>query len=142
MGKYCAESLVKLLIRNDLPVKNARVAILGFTFKENCPDTRNTKVIDIYRELEEYGITPVVVDPQADAQEAERLYGIRFQTMDDVRNMDAVVMAVKHTEFESYTPEDIASFYNPEHATKVFMDLKGIYDKESFAAPEWDYWRL
>ncbi len=142
MGKYCAESLVKLLIRSDLPVKNARVAILGFTFKENCPDTRNTKVIDIYRELQEYGITPVVVDPQADAQEAERLYGIQFQTMDDVRNMDAVLMAVKHTEFESYTPEDIAAFYNPEHRTKVFMDLKGIYDKQSFAAPEWDYWRL
>ena len=76
MGKYVAESLVKNLIKADLSVKNARVAILGFTFKENCPDTRNTKVIDIYKELQEYGITPIVVDPAADAAEAERLYGI------------------------------------------------------------------
>lgn len=142
MGKYCAESLVKLLIRNDLPVKHARVAILGFTFKENCPDTRNTKVIDIYKELGEYGITPIVVDPEADAEEAKHLYGIEFQTMDDVKNMDAVLMAVKHKEFEHFTSEDIAKFYNPEHKTKVFADLKGIFDKKEYSAPEWDYWRL
>ena len=84
MGKYIAESLVKRLIAGDIPVKNARVAILGFTFKENCPDTRNTKVIDIYNELKEYGITPVVVDPQADSDEAKRLYGIEFDPMDSV----------------------------------------------------------
>jgi UDP-N-acetyl-D-glucosamine/UDP-N-acetyl-D-galactosamine dehydrogenase len=142
MGKYCAESLVKLLIRNDLPVKNARVAILGFTFKENCPDTRNSKVIDIYKELQEYGITPMVVDPQADAQEAKRLYGIEFRTMEDVKDMDAVLIAVKHTDFENLTREKIADFYNPAHQTKVFVDLKGMFDRTSFAAPEWDYWRL
>ena len=90
MGKYVAESLVKNLIKADLSVKNARVAILGFTFKENCPDTRNTKVIDIYKELQEYGITPIVVDPAADADEAKRLYGITFETMDAVKDMDAV----------------------------------------------------
>ncbi len=142
MGKYCAESLVKLLIRNDLPVKHARVAILGFTFKENCPDTRNTKVIDIYKELGEYGITPIVVDPEADAEEAKHLYGIEFQTMDDVKDMDAVLIAVKHREFENWGAEDIAKFYNPEHKTKVFVDLKGIFDKRDYPAPEWDYWRL
>ena len=67
MGKYVAESLVKSLIKVSIPVRHARVAILGFTFKENCPDTRNTKVIDIYKELGEYGIHPIVVDPAADA---------------------------------------------------------------------------
>ena len=87
MGKYVAESMVKNLIKADIPVKRARVAILGFTFKENCPDTRNTKVIDIYRELGEYGIRPVVVDPAADAEEAKHLYGITFETMDAVRMM-------------------------------------------------------
>ncbi len=142
MGKYCAESLVKLLIRNDLPVKNARVAILGFTFKENCPDTRNSKVIDIYRELQEYGITPMVVDPQADAEEAKKLYGITFRTMEDVRNMDAVLIAVKHTEFENFSPEQLASFFHTANATKVLMDLKGIFEKEQYPAPAWDYWRL
>ena len=142
MGKYVAESMVKNLIKADIPVKGAKVAILGFTFKENCPDTRNTKVIDIYKELGEYGITPIVVDPEADAEEAKHLYGIEFQTMDDVKDMDAVLMAVKHKEFEHFTSEDIAKFYNPEHKTKVFADLKGIFDKKEYSAPEWDYWRL
>ncbi len=142
MGKYIAESLVKRLIANDISVKNARVAILGFTFKENCPDTRNTKVIDIYRELGEYGITPVVVDPQADAAEAKRLYGIDFDDLAAVKDMDAVIVAVAHEDFKDYRPADIAAFYNASHKTKVFMDLKGIYSLEDYKAPEFDYWRL
>ncbi|MBQ8030918.1 MAG: nucleotide sugar dehydrogenase [Butyrivibrio sp.] len=142
MGKYIAESLVKRLIANDISVKNARVAILGFTFKENCPDTRNTKVIDIYNELKEYGITPVVVDPQADSDEAKRLYGIEFDTMDSVKDMDAVIMAVAHEDFKDYKPADIAKFFNAAHKTKVFIDLKGIYDMNDYTAPEYDYWRL
>ena len=142
MGKYIAESCVKNLIANDIAVKNAKVAILGFTFKENCPDTRNTKIIDIYNELGEYGITPVVVDPEADADEAKRLYGIDFDTMDAVKDMDAVIVAVAHKEFESYKPADIAKFFNAKHKTKVFMDLKGIYDMNEYKAPEYNYWRL
>ena len=142
MGKYIAESCVKNLIANDIAVKNAKVAILGFTFKENCPDTRNTKIIDIYNELGEYGITPVVVDPQADADEAKRLYGIDFDTMDAVKDMDAVIVAVAHKEFESYKPADIAKFFNAKHKTKVFMDLKGIYNLDDYKAPEFNYWRL
>ncbi len=142
MGKYCAEQLVKLLIRNDLPVRRARVAILGFTFKENCPDTRNTKVMDIVKELREYGIEPMIVDPEGDAAEAQKLYGVTFHDLSEVKDMDGVIMAVKHKEFESWTPDTIAGFYNPAHKTKVFSDLKGIYDRKDFPAPEWDYWRL
>ena len=142
MGKYIAESCVKNLIANDIAVKNAKVAILGFTFKENCPDTRNTKIIDIYNELGEYGITPVVVDPEADADEAKRLYGIDFDSLDAVKDMDAVIVAVAHKEFESYKPADIAKFFNAKHKTKVFMDLKGIYDMSEYKAPEYNYWRL
>ncbi|SFU67233.1 nucleotide sugar dehydrogenase [Butyrivibrio sp. INlla21] len=142
MGKYIAESLVKNLISADIAVKNAKVAILGFTFKENCPDTRNTKVIDIYNELGEYGITPVVVDPEADSDEAKRLYGIDFDSIDAVKDMDAVIVAVAHKEFESYKPADIAKFFNASHKTKVFMDLKGIYDMNDYKKPEFDYWRL
>ena len=142
MGKYIAESLVKRLIANDIAVKNAKVAILGFTFKENCPDTRNTKLIDIYRELGEYGITPVVVDPQADAAEAKRLYGIEFDDLSSVKDMDAVIVAVAHEDFKDYRPEDISKFYDPSHKTKVFMDLKGIYSLDDYKAPEFDYWRL
>ena len=142
LGKYIAECCVKNLIANDLQVKGAKVAILGFTFKENCPDTRNTKIIDIYKELGEYGITPVVVDPEADADEAKRLYGITFNSMADVKNMDAVIVAVAHKEFIPYTKADMAKFFNPAHAAKVLLDLKGIYDRNEYKAPEFDYWRL
>ena len=142
MGKYVAESLVKNLIKANIPVKGAKIAILGFTFKENCPDTRNTKVIDIYNELAEYGITPIVVDPAADADEAKRLYGIEFQTMDDVKNMDAVVMAVAHTQFLDLKKSDIGSFFTPEHSKKVFMDIKGLFDRKEFSTEDYIYWRL
>ena len=142
MGKYVAENLVKNLIKADIPVKSAKVAILGFTFKENCPDTRNTKVIDIYKELGEYGITPVVVDPAADADEAKRLYGITFETMDAVKNMDAVVIAVAHKQFLSYTREQISEFFNPSYEKKVLMDIKGILDRKEYLSDDYIYWRL
>ena len=119
MGKYVAESTVKNLIRADIPVKKAKVAILGFTFKENCPDTRNTKVIDIYKELGEYGIHPVVVDPAADAGEAKNLYGISFEGMDAVKNMDAVIVAVAHKQFLDFDRTKVDGFYNPAHEKKV-----------------------
>ena len=141
MGRYVAESLVKNLIRTDIPVKRARVAILGFTFKENCPDTRNTKVIDIYKELGEYGITPMVVDPAADAEEAKRLYGITFQHLKDVRDMDAVIVAVAHSEFLKLSREDIAGFFNAKHETKVLMDIKGLFDRNAYQEG-YLYWRL
>ena len=142
MGKYVAESMVKNLIKADIPVKGARVAILGFTFKENCPDTRNTKVIDIYKELGEYGITPVVVDPAADADEAERLYGITFNKMADVKDMDAVIVAVAHKEFLSLNKEKISGFFNPNHSKKVFMDIKGLFDRKEYLTEDYIYWRL
>ena len=142
MGKYVAESLVKNLIKTDVPVKRAKVAILGFTFKENCPDTRNTKVIDIYHELGEYGIKPLVVDPAADAAEAKRLYGITFGTMDDLREMDAVIIAVAHKQFLELRKEDITRFYNSNHKQKVLMDLKGLLDRQEYMTEDYLYWRL
>ncbi len=142
MGKYVAESLVKSLIKASIPVKNARVAILGFTFKENCPDTRNTKVIDIYKELGEYGIAPLVVDPAADAEEAKRLYGVTFRTMEDVTDMDAVIIAVAHESFLELTKEQIDAFYNPAHKQKVLMDIKGLLDRKEYLTEDYLYWRL
>ncbi len=142
MGKYVAESLVKNLIKADIPVKGARVAILGFTFKENCPDTRNTKVIDIYKELGEYGIEPVVVDPAADADEAKRLYGIDFESMDAVKDMDAVLVAVAHTEFLGLNKDKISSFFHAKHSKKVFMDIKGLFERKEYLTEDYIYWRL
>lgn len=142
MGAYIANCLVKNLIAADIPVKEAKVAILGFTFKENCPDTRNTKVIDIYHELQEYGITPLVVDPQADAEEANRLYGITFRQLSDIKEMDAVIVAVSHQEFLSWKKEDLDAFYAKNGKTKVLMDLKGMYQMQDYPSPEYSYWRL
>ena len=142
MGKYVAESLIKSLIRADIPVKNAGVAVLGFTFKENCPDTRNTKVIDIVKELREYGIEPLIADPQADAAEAERLYGISFVEMEEIRDVDAVILAVSHKEFEKLSPDTLKGFYKKEAARRVLADIKGMLDREKFEEAGYLYWRL
>lgn len=142
MGKYVAENLVKNLIKADIPVKSAKVAILGFTFKENCPDTRNTKVIDIYKELQEYGITPMVVDPAADAAEAKRLYGITFNSMEDIKDMDAVIVAVSHKQFLTLDKEKISSLYSKTNSKKVLVDIKGIFDRKEYSTEDYIYWRL
>ena len=141
MGKYCAENLVKQLIKADKPVKNAKVAILGFTFKENCPDTRNTKIIDIYNELKEYGISAVIADPAADAAEAKRLYGIEFVDMNEISNMDAVILAVAHEQFKALKTEQINALYSSD-AKKVLLDLKGLLDRKAYEAAGYYYWRL
>ena len=141
MGKYCAENLVKQLIKADKPVKNAKVAILGFTFKENCPDTRNTKIIDIYNELKEYGISAVIADPAADAAEAKRLYGIEFVDMNEISNMDAVILAVAHEQFKALKTEQINALYASD-AKKVLLDLKGLLDRKAYEAAGYYYWRL
>ena len=140
MGKYVAESCVKQLIAADKPVKNARVAILGFTFKENCPDTRNSKVMDIVNELHEYGITPVITDPVADVEEAKRIYGLDFATLEAVKDMDAVILAVAHDEFSKLTMDEVDSFFGS--GKKILLDIKGILDKSTYEAAGYTYWRL
>lgn len=143
MGKYVAENTVKSLIKSDIQVKNARVAVLGFTFKENCPDTRNTKVIDIIRELKEYGITPLITDPVADWAEAKQLYGIEFVGISSIINMDAVIIAVGHTEFTQLNSCDINRFFkNSENSHKVLIDIKGILDRKKYDVMGYRYWRL
>ena len=140
MGKYVAESAVKNLIAANKPVKNAKVAILGFTFKENCPDTRNTKVIDIINELREYGIEPIIIDPTADSDEAKRLYNIEFAKAEMVKNMDAVILAVAHDEFKKYTMADIDAMFG--EGKKVLLDIKGILNRKEYEDAGYSYWRL
>ena len=140
MGKYVAENIVKSLIKANKNVNSARVAILGFTFKENCPDTRNTKVYDIVEELREYGIEPVVADPAADAAEAKQLYGIEFCDIDEIKDMDAVVVAVAHDCFAGLTQSDIEKHF--AEGKRVLVDIKGIYNREEYEAADYIYWRL
>lgn len=142
MGKYVAENTVKNLIKADVPVKNAKVAILGFTFKENCPDTRNTKIIDIYNELREYGITSVIADPEADADEAKRLYGIEFIDINDIQNCDAVILAVAHEQFKSLTMNDFEAMFKHNENKNVLVDIKGLLDRKEYENAGYIYWRL
>lgn len=142
MGKYVAENLVKRLIAASVPVKGARVAILGFTFKENCPDTRNTKVIDIVSELREYGIEPIVHDPVADDLELEKFYGILSISREELYNMDAVVVATGHEEFAKLKVDSFEKMLSKDHSRKILFDVKGIYDKNDFETAGFDYWRL
>ncbi len=140
MGRYVAESCVKQMIQLSKPVKGARVAILGFTFKENCPDTRNSKVFDIVKELREYGIEPVIADPQADADEAERLYGIKMSPMSEVKDMDAVILAVAHKEFAGLSVGDVDRYFKDDK--KLLLDIKGVFNKKAYEDAGYRYWRL
>lgn len=139
MGKYVAENTVKNLIKADKNIRSAKVAILGITFKENCPDTRNSKVIDIIKELKEYEIAPIVVDPVADKDEAKRLYGIELDTMDKLVNLDALIIATSHEEFKAITMEDYDKMFKDK---KVIVDVKGILDRKEYQKANYNYWRL
>lgn len=141
MGKYVVESTIKKLITSGVNVKDANVAILGFTFKENTPDTRNTRVIDIVEELKEYSITPMIVDPVADKEEAKHEYGLTFQEMSDIKNADALILAVSHDEFSSLTQEEINKFYG-DNENKVLIDIKGSLNRKEYEDAGYVYWRL
>ena len=141
MGKYVAECLVKRLIRNGNVVSGARVGILGFTFKENVPDLRNTRVVDVIRELKEYNVVPLVHDAEADPAEAMREYGQELVDLDRLRDLDAVLLAVSHKAYAALTPEDIkARCKDGDRA--VLMDVKGFFDPQAMRAAGIDYWRL
>ena len=152
MGKYVAENTVKLMIKANKQIKGAKVAILGLTFKENCPDVRNTKVIDIINELKEYGINSLVHDPQADKKEVLNEYGIELKRLEDIKDVDAVILAVPHDEYKKLTLEYISSLYNNNYShingnesiedRKVLVDVKGILDRNNAVKMDYLYWRL
>ena len=132
MGKYIAESTVKKLIHQGKQVRDARVAVLGLTFKENVPDLRNTRVVDIIRELEDYGIQIMVHDPLADAGEAEDYYGLKLVDMKLIDRVDAVVLAVSHDAYREMGLERIAKRCDANHA--LLIDVKGIFSEQEARA--------
>lgn len=143
MGKYVAENVVKNLIKADVSIKNARVAILGFTFKENCPDTRNTRIIDIVNELKEYGVTPKIADPTADAAEAKALYNVEFVDMSEISDCDAVILAVAHDTFANLKQTDFDKmFASTDKGKRVLLDIKGLLNRDEYEEAGYNYWRL
>lgn len=141
MGRYVAENMVKALIQSGISIRTSKVVILGFAFKENCQDTRNTKVIDIIHELREYGIEPVVSDDVADRDEAGRLYGIDLVPMEEVHDMDAVVVCVRHRIFQNLTEDWFRARFAGRKKRLIF-DLKGMYEKEQLKKAGYIYWRM
>ncbi|WP_374434128.1 nucleotide sugar dehydrogenase [Inhella sp.] len=139
MAKFIAEQTIKQMIAAGSHVKGARVNVLGLTFKENCGDLRNSKVIDIIRELESYGVDVFVADPQAEAEEAMHEYGVRLTPWAELPKADAVVAAVSHREFLSLAIDEIATKLLPEG---VFVDVKAAFDATALRAAGLRVWRL
>lgn len=162
MGNYVAENTIKSLICAGKQVKGAKIAIFGISFKENCPDSRNSKVIDIIKKLQEYNVEVKVVDPIAQAEAVLHEYGVQLHELSDIESMDAIIFAVPHEEFRSMTLDDIKKFYKHieitpigatqevaasiedscRNETMVLIDVKGMFDKKHAEEIGYLYWRL
>ena len=130
MGEWIATKVVKLMVQLGLVVRGARVCVMGITFKENCCDARNSKVNDIIKELREYDIEVVCCDPWAVKDEVKRFYGIDLVELSEVKDCDAVVMAVAHREFAAMGMKDLRALFKPSVPKKLVYDVKGVISRE------------
>ncbi len=143
MGQFIADNAIKQMILAGQPPKKSKVVILGLTFKENCPDTRNSKVADIIGRLKEYGINPVVADPWADKAEAKREYGVDLTDISEIKNADCIIVAVAHNEYKNMSLSDLDRLYkNTANEEKVLIDVKGLYHISDLKAAGLRFWRL
>lgn len=143
MGAYVADAAIRKMIEAGQAPKNSKVVILGLTFKENCPDTRNSKVDDIIRRLNEYGIQPVVVDPWASERDAMHEYGVTLTKLEDVKNADCLIVAVGHNEFRSMSTMQLKKlFKDVPDEEKVLVDVKSLYRLDELKASGMRFWRL
>ena len=143
MGAYVADAAIKKMIEAGQAPRRSKVVILGLTFKENCPDTRNSKVEDIIKELNEYGIRPIVVDPWASERDAMREYGVTLTKLEEVSDADCVIVAVAHNEFKSLGIEQIKGLFKKgEDENKVLIDVKGLYKITDLNSSGMKWWRL
>lgn len=143
MGKYVADAAIKQMIEVEQAPKKSKVVILGLTFKENCPDTRNSKVNDIIKRLNEYGIEPIVVDPWASQRDAMHEYGVKLTPLSEIKDADCIIVAVAHNEFRALDLDAIKKLYKSvPDAEKVLIDVKGIYKVTDLDASGMKYWRL
>lgn len=143
MGEYIANAIIKKLILANKKVKKSKVVILGITFKENCSDTRNSKVEDILKHLNEYGIKPVIVDPQASPIDAKRHYGVDLVPLDSINDADCLVFSVAHDEFKKLNVDDMDRLFRAlPNEEKIIIDVKSILDKNELENQGYSYWRL
>ena len=143
MGGYIADTAIRHMIRAGQTPKRSKVVILGITFKENCPDIRNSKVADIIRKLNTYDISPLVVDPLADSAETEREYGVKLSSLEEARGADCVIAAVAHDVFRNMALSELKKLYrNGPDDEKVLIDVKGIYGIADLKESGLTWWRL
>lgn len=143
MGSYIADATIKQLVLAGKAPKKCKVAIFGLTFKENCPDTRNSKVKDIIIGLKNYGIEPIIVDPWASIEDAEKEYGVKLTILDNLTKVDCIIVAVAHKEFRALNLETLDNmFIDDNTGAKVLIDVKGIYNSEDIKERKYLYWRL
>ncbi len=143
MGKFVTDAAVKEMILAGQAPSKSKVVILGITFKENCPDIRNSKVADIIKRLADYNITPIIADPWADADEVKKEYGVELKNIDDISDADCVIIAVAHNEFKKMTLNDInALFKDTDNKNKVLADVKSMLNKKEAENAGYRYWRL
>lgn len=144
MGAFVADVAIRQMVLADKQVRQARVGILGLTFKENCPDIRNTKVIDIVYRLREYGIEPFLHDPYAEAEEAERLYHVKLSSWTELSDLDCIILAVAHDRYIEVGCDKLLSLFSAEilPLERIFLDVKSVYlslrDNDRFC----NYWSL
>ena len=141
MGAYVAETAVKKMVEAGQAPKKSKVVILGITFKENCPDCRNSKVEDIIKRLNDYGIEPLVVDPWADPAVAKKEYGVELTELEDIRDADCIIVAVAHKEFKEMKLDDIVKLYKAD-TEPVLIDVKGLYPIKELNDSGMKWWRL
>ena len=144
MGAFVADAAIKQMIEAGMAPKKATVVILGITFKENCPDTRNSKVVDIINRLKEFEINPIVTDSWADVEIAKHEYGVELTPYNEIPKADCVIVAVGHTEYRSMSMMKIKELFKPElkDEEKVLIDVKSLYRKDELDASKMRYWRL
>jgi UDP-N-acetyl-D-galactosamine dehydrogenase len=139
MTAFVAENTVKKLIKADKKVKGAKVGIMGVTFKENCPDVRNSKVLELIEELDEYEIETVIYDPVADQDELKHESEVELSGKEDLIDLDAVIFAVAHNEFKELTIDEIDKFFLDE---KIMIDVKTMFEEEEMKEKGYTYWNL
>ena len=142
MGQFIADAAIKEMVLVGQTPKKSKVVVLGLTFKENCPDTRNSKVEDILLRLKEYGITPDIVDPWADEADAKKEYGVELKDINEISDADCIIMAVAHDQFKSMTVDELKKLFKKDEKEKVIIDVKGVLDKNEIAKTGIHCWRL
>ncbi len=140
MARYVARNVIRLMLKNGIDVSRSTIGVMGITFKENCPDIRNSKIADLVRELQSWGANVIVTDPWADSHEVRLEYGIKLVSMNDIARVDSLVVAVGHNEFRAQSPKQLRGFCRTDDP--VLADVKAIYDRKDASDSGFTVFRL